>query len=117
MLRSIFKVILIMTIGIIVGTILLIGVYLLPMGRIMKNVNNSVDLFRSEETYKKVIYGYDNTQLDNYTDALMIQNASYDGKENIIDKAMSTYRYLNDKDQRISLILQSILASNFSTLL
>lgn len=107
MLKNIFKVILIMIIGITVGTILLVGVHFLPMGRIMKNVNNSIDLFRSEETYKKVIYGYDNTQLDNYTDALMIQNASYDGKENVIDKAMSTYRYLNHKDQRISLIKQS----------
>lgn len=93
--RNIKKIInigLILVLGIIVGFTLIVLTYLLPTNRIKENVEESIYTFYKEKEYYSIIDRYPNTQLDNYTDAIMISNAMYDGNENVIDKAMKVYR-------------------------
>lgn len=106
MLKKIIRIASILIIGIILGGLFLILSYLLPSNVIEKNIAKSIEIFEKEEKYESDIYGYRNTKLDNFTDAIMLQNASYTGNESLIDKAMNVYRYNNDDDPGKSLINQ-----------
>ncbi len=100
------KSVIILFIGSIIGFILLYASYCLPVDNMYKNVQESVPLFKSEGTYPQVIFDYYETQLDNYTDALMISNAIYNGNNTILDKTINVYRLCaNGKDPTDSLIL------------
>ena len=90
--NTITKTALILLIGSVIGILLLIGSFLLPTDRMEKNVKKSLSLLEKEDVYYQVIEGYDSTRLDNYTDALMLNNAIYNGKENVINKSMLVYR-------------------------
>lgn len=74
------------------GTALIISVYLLPMEPIRDNVVKSIHLLLEEGDYPTYdgIYGY--TTLENYTDALMLNIAAYDGDESVLERAMMNYR-------------------------
>ena len=104
--KNFLKILLILFISTIVGFLLLLIAYALPAGRIEKNLEKSLTIFENEETYERDIYNYDNTQLDNFTDAIMLENASYIGDQSIVDKAINVYKYNNHSDPRESLILQ-----------
>ena len=106
MIKSTLKIILILITGIVAGTLLLMGSFLLPAEVIEKNIKKSDNIFVNESTYETVFPDYASTQIDNFTDSLMLQNASYIGDESIVDKSMNIYRYLNDSDARISLLFQ-----------
>lgn len=82
--------------GIALGFILIVLTYLLPTNRIRENVEESIYTFYKEKAYYAVVDRYKGTQLDNYTDAIMISNAMYDGTENAINKAVQVYRYINN---------------------
>lgn len=79
--------------SIIGGFLLLFLVYLLPTKPMQENVKESVYIFEEQGTYFSLIPRNYATQLDNYTDALMLQNAIYDGNESIINKIINVYRY------------------------
>ena len=104
--KNILKSIGIILVSIVIGFILIIMVYLLPASRIENNLAKSIKIFKTEKTYERDIYKYSSTTLDNYTDALMLSNASYAGNKSIIDKSINVYRYSNDKDPYKSFILQ-----------
>lgn len=94
------------TVSAITGFILLILVYLLPTAPMEENIVESVEIFRREGTYPVTdIMGVD-TQLDNYTDALMLLSASYPGEESAMEKALKVYRYATvpDTDPALTLI-------------
>ncbi len=99
--KKICKTLLILLSSIGIGIILLLGVYLLPTGRMKGHVESSVSLLEQEGKYKEVIEGVENTKLDNYTDSIMLANAIYDGNENVLDKAMHVYRYSIDEDDAV----------------
>jgi len=104
--NDIVKMGIILVVGIIVGSLLLMVSYLLPAGIIEKNINKSIGIFVKEDKYESDMYNYKNTKLDNFTDAIMLQNASYTGRGSIISKAMNVYRFQNDDEPSNSLILQ-----------
>lgn len=106
MLKKTIKILSILITGILVGGLLLILSYTLPSKTIEKNISKSIEIFKKEEKYESDIYGYIGTNLDNFTDAIMLQNASYTGDETIVDKAMNVYRYQNDENPGDSLIEQ-----------
>ena len=76
----------------IVGYFLLAGVYLLPTDRMEKNMRESVDIFYAEDNYPQFME-YKNSQLDNYTDGIMLLTASNPNHDNIWKAAINAERY------------------------
>ena len=75
--------------SVIVGTILMIAVYCLPVLRIRENVRNSLGIYQLENDYYRWAPDYESSQLDNFTDALMINNAIFLGRDSIVYDAMT----------------------------
>lgn len=86
------KTLLILMTSIVGGTLLLVIIYLLPTDRMEYNALEVADTFEVEGTYPRSITRYPNTQLDNYSDAIIINEAIYKGTDSVIDKAMYVYR-------------------------
>ena len=97
MTKKLIRGLIILISGIIVAMLLMIFTYLLPTGRITKNVENSTYSFYKEGTYNRIIAECENTQLDNFTDAIMLSKAMYVGEENAIEKAVNVYSYRTEK--------------------
>ncbi len=79
--------------AILTGFLLLFLVFCIPAGRLLLGCANSISVFQQEGTYPLVMAGYPNSQLDNYTDGSMLNNAIYSGVESPINQAVSCYRY------------------------
>lgn len=88
---SFLKYVGILCICIIVGVLLLLGVYMLPVKGMKANVARSSEIFNYEGIYPQIVSGYKYMQLDNYTDSIMLGAAIYDGPEGTIDKAVNNY--------------------------
>lgn len=73
------------------ATLLLCAVYALPTDRIDKNVQQSARTIREEGTYPKLSQWF-TSQLDNYTDSIMLLEAAYDSNTSILNQSMSAYR-------------------------
>lgn len=85
------RVILVLILGSILGTVLLIGVFSLPTESIYNHVKDSTYIFDIEGTYP-LINENSSKMLDNYTDALMLSEAAYNKEDvGIVEKAMAVY--------------------------
>lgn len=89
--------------GLIIGTLLLMLVYLLPTDIMYKNLKSSSALIHQETSYFNAYPNLRNTVQDNYTDALELSKAVYDGTESVIDKAMYAYGHQTVSDPFASL--------------
>lgn len=67
------------------GDILLLLVFLLPVQRMKDNVQRSMDIYLNEGDYPRLVWGYDMSKLDNYTDMFMLLHATYAGSGNVIE--------------------------------
>lgn len=76
----------------VIGYLLLAGVYCLPTERMEKNMRESIDIFYEEDNYPQLME-YKNSQLDNYTDGIMLLTASNPNNENIWHAAINAERY------------------------
>lgn len=85
-----------------IGYIALILVYMLPVSTMKAHVRDDIALFEKEGSYPQLVEGYKSTQLDNFTDIIMIMNAIYDGDESAIHKAIAVYRYNDEEKNDIS---------------
>ncbi|MDO4324202.1 MAG: hypothetical protein Q4C61_16945 [Lachnospiraceae bacterium] len=92
--REIRKTMEVFTGTVVLGFLFMCLVYVLPTERVALHVRetgmNMVQL--EDEYYRPMIPGKSSTILDNYTDTLMLLTAAYDGKENVVDKAVNNYR-------------------------
>lgn len=70
----------ILVIGCLFGYLLLVLVYCIPVSRLYNNVYISSYIFERESAYPQLI-AHGNSQLDNYTDALMILAAAYPSED------------------------------------
>ena len=75
-----------------IGYLLLAGVYYLPTERMEKNMRESVHIFYAEDNYPQLME-YKNSQLDNFTDGIMLLTASNPNHENIWHAAINAERY------------------------
>lgn len=57
----------------------------------------NADQFRKfcGDVYPKVLSNYSSTQLDDFTDAVILLTAGYDGEESVMEKAFANYRYVS----------------------
>lgn len=75
-----------------VGFALIIAAYALPTGRIVENASESVEIFAREGNYPALIQGRAGTVLDNWTDAIMLGEAAYDGREGLLSRALLNFQ-------------------------
>ena len=81
----------------IIGTILLILVALIPQSAIYDNVMTSSEVLYEEGTYPSAFSGSRGSQLDNWTDSLMI-NTAYISSGNILEDALLGTRVIYDDE-------------------
>lgn len=108
-------------VGVIVAFLLIVVVFALPTAPIKNHVAESVDTILNEGTYPafmedKLVRMHPNnafdlgtlllnnriTARDNFTDALMLLQASYDGTESVLERSMAVYRYADANDSPLS---------------
>lgn len=99
-LKMIGKFILIELSLVILGYILLVIAYCIPVNDMNKHVKESLKIFEEEGTYPQLITGYRDSQLDNWTDALMLLTAIYEDNENNVFKqaAINTRTIITGKN-------------------
>lgn len=80
------------------GLILLIMAYRLPIDNINLHLQESVSVFEREGTYPELV-GWCTSNLDNWTDAIMLLSAGYSGNETVLEKALTVFTERSvDKD-------------------
>lgn len=77
--------------------LLLVFVYSLPAESMQKHMAESSYIFREEGTYPRKTSNA-NSQLDNYTDAIMLLTASYPDIDNVWEDAINAERYTLSKE-------------------
>ena len=77
----------------IIAIILLFLVYMLPTERMLSNARKSIPLFEKLGVSQPVVWGYEATTLDTYTDMWMMRIAFYSGDESVLQKCMNNYYY------------------------
>ncbi len=85
-------------IGVLLGSVLLIAVCCLPYEPIRKNIAGSAEYLYSEGRYLYLISGYECTELDSYTDALMLLCAYGDPVESGIAESAMNVPYIETGD-------------------
>lgn len=86
-LKSIIKYIGIVISGVLVATLLLTLIYAIPVENMRNHVKDSLWIQHRENDYMTLMES-GNSRLDGFTDAIMLKNAIYNGKENALVKAM-----------------------------
>lgn len=74
------------------GYLALVCVYALPIEPIQENVLEAANIIETEESHPELIYGHQDTMLDNLTDSIMMGTARYEGTESIFQKALLANR-------------------------
>lgn len=75
------------------GTLSLIFIYALPVGRATNNARSSMNIYQREGNYPSWAPGKASAQLDNFTDSIMVRNAIFPGTGNLIEDAMLNPKY------------------------
>jgi hypothetical protein len=97
--------------SIIIGLMLLLIVYSLPTNKMLANTLRSYEIYQYEGTTPQLVRGYSYSQLDNYTDALMLLMAIKDKDIPLLDEVLLSYHdAYHDKanDQAIVLMAQGV---------
>lgn len=76
---------------IIIGFLLMLAVYLIPVDKLWGNVYTSLETFE-REGINFSLQNTPGTTLDNFTDSFMVTNVIYIGSKGSLDDAMSNYR-------------------------
>ena len=85
-------------VSVIIGTFLLFIAYCLPVDHMEKNVRSSAETISQEGAYFS-LYSWCNSQIDNWTDSVMLLEASDNTKAETLKKVMYVYRgVINDLD-------------------
>lgn len=89
-------------VGLMIAIVSLTAVYCLPTGRMNYNAKDAVGIFKKEASYPMLNQEYKNTQLDNYTDAIMLGIAVYRNNDlSIPQQALMNYRPGEDPYQPV----------------
>lgn len=104
--RTVIKFICILFCSICFGVCSLYSVFALPTEEMDMHVKMSADTFEKEQTYP-TITKWCTSQLDNFTDSIMLLSAVYDGTEADLEKAMKVkYNRVSGENPTQSLIKQ-----------
>ncbi|MDD3212402.1 MAG: hypothetical protein PHY64_01945 [Eubacteriales bacterium] len=97
--RKMLRLALILVCGIVIGFLLLIAVYALPVDPIAENVKLSVQSMdgswaTGEIAYEQLVKGYVTTQLDNSTDANMLLVAAHESDAPLMQQVIDSATYM-----------------------
>lgn len=101
MLKTCCKVFGLLLTGILCGTLLICFVFLLPLDPIQQHVKESIDTIIREGDNPFLLESYKGSSLDNFTDTIMLANASYKSDRTFYSAAMMVERTDNGKEQPI----------------
>ena len=87
-------------VSVIVGYLLLVLVYCIPVEPMYDHMVESCDIFEKEGTYPKMLWNY-NSRLDNFSDALMLMMASFRDDDSAWKAALNGKMYLGAKPDEI----------------
>lgn len=88
--KTLLKAIILIPCSAAIGTVVLLLVYLLPTDTMQQHIFESSPVFQREGTYYTLV-DWCTSQHDNFTDALMLLTAGYEGEGSLLDRAMSNY--------------------------
>lgn len=92
MLKQIRNILLIFIGLVAAGYFALVLVYALPTGPIGENVLEASNIMHIERSHQELIYGHQDTMLDNLTDSIMLGTARYEGKGNVFKESLLSNR-------------------------
>jgi len=97
--------------AIILGTILMILVYMLPVGRIRKNIQESIVVYKNERaSHDKptITPGLEIGKFDDFTDSIILRECMYKDENSIIYNAMMNNRWVfDDIDGQVESLIAS----------
>lgn len=104
--KIIGKLVLVVILLIMFGYILLLIAYGIPGKLINNHVKESVKIFEGEGVYPQLVNGYKDSQLDNWTDAVMLLIAVHEDTENSVFKraAQNAYSLVPGKNPAEALV-------------
>lgn len=108
---ALIKSIFILIISIVVGTILMIGVYLLPTGPMLKHMQESIRIYEAEGIEESWARGHGSAQIDNFTNSIMLRTAIYPGSGNVIKDAMLNPKYAYPKSNQVDSLIKQVKES------
>lgn len=74
--------------GVVIGFLLILLVYCIPLGPIRENVTRSADEWHSEGPWPMMLNGYSSSILDNFTDSIMLSIAVFDNGSSALQQSM-----------------------------
>ena len=100
--KLLLKLLVLLMSGIVIGFLLMLSVYALPVEPMAKHVQASVPamngMWAYEDMNEQLLPGYQSMQLDNTTDSSMLIVAAYQGDEPLVERATECYRYVNHEN-------------------
>lgn len=102
--KKTFTSIIIVVISVIAGSLLLFGSYHLPTDRMVNNIKKAVPIYQQEGLYPKWTGKNESSQLDNWTDALMLLTAIYPNSKSPYKDAMLNPKHDNESNPVESLL-------------
>lgn len=76
-----------------VGYLALVCVYALPTKPISQNVAEASNIMQMDGSHPELVYGHQDTMLDNLTDSIMLLTARYEGTESVFEEALLNNRF------------------------
>ena len=93
----------VLLLGAALGTLLLAGIYQIPQSAMRRSVEVSAAILHEETLYPRVMKNVPASQLDNFTDALMLDITYYKGGSFAEDMLSSVYIQNGESDPLESL--------------
>lgn len=78
---------------VVAGYLALVCVYALPTGPIQKNVAEAANIMQMDGSHPELVYGHQDTMLDNLTDSIMLLTARYEGTGSVFEEALLNNRF------------------------
>ncbi len=103
--RDILSSVTVVIIATLIGLILLYLVHLLPVSPMQDNIARSSELYNYEGVYPQWDTGYKATQLDNWTETLVLAAAIYDGGDHSLTERVFYVPYMEYDDLSMPLSL------------
>ncbi|MGN0361315.1 MAG: hypothetical protein ACI4ET_00580 [Bilifractor sp.] len=95
--------------SILLGTVLMIFVYCLPIHRIRGHVQETSFIYTGEDDHPSWLPGYSSGILDYYTDSIMMREAIYSGSQSAVTKAMKNPYYVSaDTGSQLGQLMESL---------
>lgn len=90
--KNLYRYLMILILGPVIGVVLLWLVYLLPTDNMKKNVYSSKEMIEKEFVDETIIDGFNATLTGSFTDCLMLEHAVYTGNHSKFEQIMRMYR-------------------------